>query len=88
MIEIECLPGDIPEHLVADLSTLETINDEIVVSQLRVPEKVKVLTPGDHVLFSVTASRAALEEEVEETEEAPSPDEVEVIRKRKPEEEE
>jgi large subunit ribosomal protein L25 len=88
IVEIECLPGDIPEHLVADLSTLLTLNDEIVVSQLRVPETVKVLTPGDHVLFSVTASRAALEEETVEGAEAPSADEVEVIRKRKTEEEE
>src|SRR5512139_2244708 len=46
-VEIECLPGDIPEHLVADLSTLESVHDEILVRQLRVPEKVKVLTDGD-----------------------------------------
>jgi large subunit ribosomal protein L25 len=88
MIEIECLPGDIPEHFVADLSTLVTLDDEVLVKQLRVPETVKVLTPGDHVLFSVTASRAAVGEEAEATPEAPSADEVEVIRKRKTEEEE
>lgn len=88
-VEVECFPGDIPEHLVADLGILKTINDEITVKDLQVPTTVKVLTPEAHVLYSVTASRAAAEEEVTaESAEAPSADEVEVIRKRKAEEEE
>jgi large subunit ribosomal protein L25 len=88
IVEIECYPGDIPEHLLADLGVLKTMNDEITVKDLQVPATVKVLTPADHVLFSVTASRAGLEEEAAPAAEAPSPDEVEVVRKRKTEEEE
>jgi large subunit ribosomal protein L25 len=84
-VEIECLPGDIPEHLVADLSTLLTVDDEILVNQLIVPAGVKVLTEGDHVLFAVTLSRAGVMEEVVEAEGA-SADEVEVVTKRKPKE--
>ena len=85
-IELECLPGDIPEHLVADLSTLVTVDDEILVKQLKVPAGVKVLTDGDHVVYAVTLSRAgAVEEAVEVV--AASPDEVEVLTKRKPKEE-
>ena len=87
-VEVECLPGDIPEHLVADMSILKTIDDEVTVKDLKVPANVKILTPGDHVLYSVTASRAALEEETTEEAEAPSADEVEVIRKHKTEEDE
>lgn len=85
-VEIECLPGDIPEHLVADLSTLEGVHDEVLVKQLRVSERIKVLTDGEQVLFAITASRAA---EVEEAaEEAPGADQVEVVKKGKKEEEE
>ena len=88
-VEIECLPGDIPEHAVADLSTLETVHDEILAKQLKLPEKVKLLTDEDQVLFSVTPSRAAAAEEDEEAiEEAPEADGVEVVRKGKKEEEE
>ena len=87
-VEVECLPGDIPEHLVADLSKLETMDDEIMVNDLKLPVGVTMLTSGDHVLFAVTLSRAAAVEEVEEIETpTPSPDEVEVVTKRKPKEE-
>ena len=85
-VEVECLPGDIPEHLVADLSTLLTVDDEILVKELKVPAGVKVLTDGDHVVYAVTLSRAGAVEEVVEAETA-SPDEVEVVTKRKPKEE-
>lgn len=84
-VEIECLPGDIPEHLVADLATLATVHDEILVKQLSLPSGVKVLTDGEQVLFAITASRAAAAEDV--AEEAPSADEVEVVKKGKKEEE-
>ncbi len=85
-VEVECLPGDIPEHLVADLSTLLTVDDEILVKELKVPAGVKVLTEGDHVVYAVTLSRAGAVEEAVEAEPA-SPDEVEVVTKRKPKEE-
>jgi large subunit ribosomal protein L25 len=85
-VEIECLPGDIPEHLVADLSTLVTVDDEIRVKELKVPAGVKVLTEGDHVVYAITLSRAGAVEEAAEAE-TPSADEVEVVAKRKPKEE-
>ncbi len=86
-VEIECLPGDIPEHLVADLSKLATLDDEVLVKDLAVPDGVKVLTDGSYVVYSVTLSRAGLEEEAAEGAETPSADEVEVVTKRKPKEE-
>ncbi len=84
-IMIECLPGDIPEHLVADLAKLVTVDDEVLVSDIVAPVGVKILTEGDHVVFAVTPSRAAVEEE--EVTEAPKADEVEVVAKRKLKEE-
>ena len=57
-VEIECLPGDIPQHLVADLTKLLGVDDEVLVKDLAVPAGVKVLTEGDHVVFAVAVSRA------------------------------
>ncbi len=84
-VEIECLPGDIPEHLVADLSTLETVHDEILAKQLKLSEKIKLLTDEDQVLFAITPSRAAAVEEA--AEEAATAEEVEVVKKGRKEEE-
>ncbi len=85
-VEIECLPGDIPERLLADLSTLAGVHDEVLVKQLRVPAGIKVLTDGEQVLFAITPSRAAAVEDA--TEEAPGADEVEVVKKGKKDEDE
>ncbi len=85
-VEVECLPGDIPEHLVADLSSLASMHDEVLAKQLQMPDKVKLLTDGEQVLFAITPSRAAAVEEA--VEEAPVADEVEVVKRGKKEEEE
>jgi large subunit ribosomal protein L25 len=65
-VEIECLPADIPNHLVADLRKLQTEDDEVLASDLVAPNGVKVLTAHDHVIFSLTLSRAGTLEEGEE----------------------
>ncbi|MEJ5197918.1 MAG: 50S ribosomal protein L25, partial [Anaerolineae bacterium] len=79
-VEVECLPGDIPNHLVADLTKLKNADDELLVRDLVVPTGVKVLTAPDHVVFSLTLSRAGAIEEAPA--EAPSA-EVEVVAKGK-----
>ena len=60
-LEVECLPTDIPEKLVVDVSELE-IGRHIRVSDIKVSDKVKVLTEADIVVVHVVAPRA--EEEV------------------------
>ena len=65
-IEIECLPADIPNHLVADLTKLQSEDDEVRAGDLAVPNGVKVLTAHDHVIFSLTLSRAGIPDETEE----------------------
>jgi large subunit ribosomal protein L25 len=65
-VEIECLPADIPNYLVANLSKLQTEDDEMLASDLVAPNGVKVLTAHDHVIFSLTLSRAGTLEEAEE----------------------
>jgi large subunit ribosomal protein L25 len=82
-VEIECLPGDIPPSLAADLSKLATLDDTLVAGDLAVPAKVKLVTDPTHVVFSVSVSRAAVEEEEEEEVAEVEPEEVEVMVKGK-----
>lgn len=64
-IEIECFPRNLPEKLVADVSNVG-INEAFRVSDLVVPETIKVLEDGDVTIASVKM----VKEEVE----APSTD--------------
>lgn len=55
-IEIECLPGDIPSHLDADVSALG-LNGVLRVSELPHSDKVKILSPEDATVAHVMAIR-------------------------------
>lgn len=63
-IEVECLPGDLPEEINIDVSEL-AIGDSIHVSDLESPEGVTILTPEDRVIAHVMAPRVIEEVEVE-----------------------
>jgi large subunit ribosomal protein L25 len=88
-VEVECLPGDIPEEFKVDVSTL-TIGKQLRAGDLPVdPQKVKLITDPTRVLAHVVTLKA----EVEATPEAAAvsaeaaPAEPEVIKKGKKEEE-
>ncbi|HZS44361.1 MAG TPA: 50S ribosomal protein L25 [Blastocatellia bacterium] len=59
-LDIECLPGDIPEHISVDVSELR-LNQHISVSDLKLGDKIKVLNDSDTVLASVNALRTVEE---------------------------
>ncbi len=81
-ISVECLPGDIPEHLEVDVTDLE-IGDAIRVDQLEI-DKVKILTDPSQSIAIVRAPRVVEEEEeVAEEEEGVEP---EVVGEKKDEE--
>src|SRR5436190_19405502 len=91
-IEVECLPGDIPERIDVDVTDLG-INQSLRVSDVPMPAKVKVLQAADQVVVHVVS----VKEEVEPTAAAAAPaaeeaaattSEPEVIKKGKKEEEE
>ncbi|MGW8249604.1 MAG: 50S ribosomal protein L25 [Anaerolineales bacterium] len=87
MIEVECLPKDLPDRIRVDLSGLVEIGDTIYVRDIDLPDEVSILTDPDEVLVSVTAP--AMEEEEEEEEELEEEElEPEVIERGKREEEE
>jgi len=56
-LEIECLPADIPEKVSVDISDLE-LGKHLRVSDLHLPENVKVLTEPGVVVVHVVAPRA------------------------------
>lgn len=62
-VEVECLPQDLPERIMADISGLLKIGDGIYVRDLVVPEGVKVLEEPETMVALITA-QAAVEEEV------------------------
>lgn len=67
-ISIECLPTAIPEFLPLAVSELE-IGQSLHVSDLVLPEGIKVITPEDETLFVMAAPRVEeepVEEELEE----------------------
>ena len=89
-IEVECLPGDIPEHIDIDVSDLG-INGALRVSDLPATAKVKILEGADQVVVHVVS----VKEEVAATPgvavavegEAAAAAEPEVLKKGKKEEE-
>ena len=56
-LEIECLPSDIPEKITVDVSELG-MNQSIRVSDLKIPEKVTMLSEPDLVVVHVVPPRA------------------------------
>jgi large subunit ribosomal protein L25 len=56
-LEIECLPTDIPEKIVVDVSGLE-MGKHIRVSDLKLSDKLTMLTDPDVVIVHVVAPRA------------------------------
>jgi large subunit ribosomal protein L25 len=63
-VHVECFPQDVPEHLEADISSLE-IGDMIHVSDLKAPEGVTILTnPEEAVLSVITPAALRVEAEL------------------------
>jgi len=56
-VEIECLPGDVPEQVVADISVLE-LGDMLRVGDLPAPPGVEILTDPETPVISVVTPAA------------------------------
>jgi large subunit ribosomal protein L25 len=84
-LEVECLPTDLPERFIVDISSLKQVGDGIRVGDLQVSDRVRVLTDPDEMIVVTTFAKA--EEEVAPVVEGAVPEEPEVIEKGKKEEE-
>ena len=87
-IEVEALPGDLPESLTVDVSGLVNIGDTITVADLVLPKGVTVLSDLSEMLAVITVPAAEVMEEVEEELEEEEGVEPEVIGQEDQEEEE
>ena len=67
-IEVECLPTDLIDSIPVDISSLETLEDSILVGDLPVPKGVTILADPEDVVISMVTTRAAVVEEEEEAE--------------------
>ncbi|HEX9716545.1 MAG TPA: 50S ribosomal protein L25/general stress protein Ctc [Actinomycetota bacterium] len=64
-LQVECLPGDVPDGIDADVSELQ-VGDSLRVSDIVAPEGVTVLTPPEESLLSVVVPQVRVVEEVAE----------------------
>ncbi len=62
-VEIEALPKDLPHNLVVDISHLNAVGDQILVSDIKVPTGVEIISGPEEVVASIAEQK----EEVEET---------------------
>jgi large subunit ribosomal protein L25 len=81
-VHVECLPGDIPKGIEADVSELH-LGQHLTAGDLKLPEGVTLLDEADRVLVSVMHSKT---EAVAAGTEAAAEGEPEVIKKGKTEE--
>ena len=61
-VEIEALPADLPHDLSVDISTLENIDSQILVSNIKLPKGVFMITGGEEVVASIVAQVEEKEE--------------------------
>ena len=68
-IEISCLPSDVPENIVVDVTTFE-MNHVMTVGEMKVPDNVEIVTAHDmDVLAIVPPKSESLEPEIPTEEE-------------------
>ena len=67
-IEVSALPGDLPEHIVVDITTLETVDDVIRVADLVFPKGVTPLLEAEELIAITEAPQAEEEPELSKDE--------------------
>ena len=74
-LEIESLPGDLPEALVLDISSLKEMDATLHVRDVPLPPKITLLSDPDEPVVKVVAPRAVLagEAQAEAAAAAPTP---------------
>lgn len=67
-VEVECLPNDLVDHIKVDVSVLTEFEQNIKVSDLKVPQGIEILDDPEEVIVLVQPPRS--DEELEALEEA------------------
>lgn len=69
-IEVEALPEDLPENIQVNVENLANVGDQILVSDIKAPKGVEVLTDPNQVVIKISelVSKEAQEEAIKEAE--------------------
>lgn len=71
-LEVECLPGDLPEALELDISALDSFDATLYARDVALPRKVALLDSPDEVVVKVSPPRLVEEEAAAPTAAAPA----------------
>jgi large subunit ribosomal protein L25 len=65
-LEVECLPTDLPEKIEVDVSKLSQLGDTLLVSDIKLSDKVKILSDFSLTVFTISelVQKEKIEEEV------------------------
>ena len=69
-VEVEALPAELPENIEVSVAHLKEIDDHILVSDLKTPTGVTILTEPEGTIFRITELVSQEAEELEAEEEA------------------
>jgi len=83
-LNVRALPTDLPPFIEVDISVLDSMDKSIHVRDITLPSKGEIVTPEDELIVSLSQSRAAEVEEVEE--ETPTTAEPELVREKRDDE--
>ena len=62
-LEVECLPTDLPERILVDISSIREIGNSIRVSDIALPENVAVMEDADEIVIIATLAKEEAAEE-------------------------
>jgi large subunit ribosomal protein L25 len=68
VVEVESLPGNLPEHLEVDLTSLKEIGDSLLVRDIPLPADVEMINEPDEIVVVVAAPISEAEEQLPEAE--------------------
>lgn len=76
-VEVEATPRNLPDSITVDVTDLAEIGDRIIVSDLKLPDNVTVMTDAEHPVVAVieTPAQQSEESETEGADEATETDE-------------
>jgi large subunit ribosomal protein L25 len=60
-LSVECLPADLPEHVVVDISPLAKVGDSIHVRDITLGDKVQILDDPDEMIVNATYAKVEVE---------------------------
>ena len=61
-IEVECLPGDLVDHIDVDISVLISFDEVIKINDLKIPTGLKLMHTTNDVVAVVAIPKAQVEE--------------------------